>query len=82
LIEGEEADVNQLYQNIGNDTRHKRVVTLKQGKRPDRYFANWSMGFKSINNNELVEVEAYRNLQSSTKLNDSAFFNLMKLIAA
>lgn len=82
LIEGEEADVKLLYQDICNDTRHKRVVTLKQGERPERYFADWSMGFKSINNSELDTVEAYRNLQTPTKLNDSAFFNLLKLIAA
>src|SRR6187402_2910440 len=56
LIEGEEADVKQLYQNISKDTRHKRVVPLKQGERPERYFVDWSMGFKSINNSDLVEV--------------------------
>ncbi len=82
LIEGEEAGVKLLYHDICNDTRHKRVVTLKQGERTERYFEDWSMGFKSINNNELIKVEAYRNLQTPTKLNDSAFFNLLKLIAA
>lgn len=82
LIEGAEVDVKLLYQDICNDTRHKRVITLKQGERHERYFEDWSMGFKSINNNELDTVEAYRNLQTPTKLNDSAFFNLLKLIAA
>jgi hypothetical protein len=82
LIEGEEVYVKLLYQDICNDTRHKRVVTLKQGVRPERYFEDWSMGFKSINKDELDTIEAYRNLQAPTKLNDSAFFNLLKLIAA
>lgn len=82
LIEGKEADVKLLYKDICNDTRHKRVITLKQGARSERYFQDWSMGFKSIDNNQLNVIEAYRNLQTSTKLNDSAFFNLMKLITA
>ncbi|WCT10156.1 BLUF domain-containing protein [Mucilaginibacter jinjuensis] len=82
LIEGGEDEVKLLYQDICNDTRHKRVITLKQGERSERYFTDWSMGFKSINNNELDTVEAYRNLQAPTKLSDSAFFNLLKLIAA
>src|SRR6187402_1384571 len=61
LIEGDKNAVKLLYQDICNDTRHKNVVTLKQGEIANRYYADWSMGFKSINNNELDMIEAYRN---------------------
>ena len=82
LIEGDEEAVKLVYKDICKDTRHRNVVTLKQGELADRYYTNWSMGFKSIDNNELDMIEAYRNLQAPTKLNDSAFFNLLKLISA
>lgn len=45
LIEGPEKDIDQLYQNIQNDTRHYNVTRLKEGHIQKRFFPDWTMGF-------------------------------------
>lgn len=46
LIEGEEAEIKQLYKNLLIDPRHYRVQTLKEGEINKRFFPDWSMGFE------------------------------------
>ncbi len=49
LIEGEEALVKQLYNNILQDPRHHQITTLSSEVHPSRIFNQWSMVFDDLN---------------------------------
>jgi len=44
-LEGEEKEVNELYQRIAGDERHRDVTTLIQESLSARSFKNWSMKY-------------------------------------
>lgn len=44
-LEGEENAVNELYDRISRDDRHRNVTTLIQESLPARTFTNWSMKY-------------------------------------
>ncbi|MBC6700153.1 BLUF domain-containing protein [Hymenobacter puniceus] len=48
VLEGTEADVQNLYARIRRDPRHEQVVTVSAGPAPRRHFADWSMGFGHV----------------------------------
>lgn len=55
-LEGEEADVNAIYDKICQDKRHRNIITVYKNPIVARSFDNWSMGFnhiRDINPNEL-----------------------------
>lgn len=81
LIEGEEEAVKTLAREIANDTRHKFFVILKEGPIQDRFYADWSMGFRSINPAEFTDVANFKELNGSTGLNTSVFLRLFNILA-
>lgn len=44
VLEGEQADVEHVYEHVCRDPRHEGVVILKRGPIEKRGFAEWSMG--------------------------------------
>ncbi|UOQ68734.1 BLUF domain-containing protein [Hymenobacter volaticus] len=48
LLEGTEADVQELFAAIKQDRRHKQVQLLHQGVAQKRCFPEWSMGFGQV----------------------------------
>lgn len=81
LIEGEEQAVKNLYRSICNDKRHKNVVTLKEQTIKDRFFTDWSMGFKSVSQGELAEIKDYKCLSASNGLNKTSALKLFKILS-
>ena len=59
VIEGNEEDLENLYNKIERDPRHKNLIKLTDGALGKRNFADWSMGFKSVNAEELKMLEGY-----------------------
>ncbi|CAG8999016.1 MAG: hypothetical protein CENE_00980 [Candidatus Celerinatantimonas neptuna] len=55
LIEGPEADVDQLFSNISKDHRHHDVRMISQGYRDTRLFPDWQMGYLRIDSKEISE---------------------------
>lgn len=55
-IEGEEAHVGQLYQNICKDDINHRVSKILDEEIEERAFPNWAMGFIDL---EKTEVAGY-----------------------
>ncbi len=72
VIEGEEAVVRGLYSKLQSDPRHFGFLTLLEEKITQRQFADWSMGFKNLNDPAVLEVEGYRNYQD-TSFTDQSF---------
>jgi len=48
VLEGDEANVEALFQRIGKDPRHGRVLILLRRSIQARQFQDWSMGFVDI----------------------------------
>ena len=54
ILEGEEADVRQLYyQHILSDPRHHQCQVLEEGSCAERSFADWNMGFRVAQTQDL-----------------------------
>lgn len=60
LLEGQEADVTQLYSRIRADTRHRNVVTMVSREAPERWCQDWAMAFYHCRNRG--EIDACINL--------------------
>jgi len=54
ILEGEEAVVQQLFAAISRDPRHHDVCELRWETSRERRFPNWSMGFKNLDNNNVI----------------------------
>ena len=63
LLEGRERDVRKIYDRILQDERHHHVMLLTDGYEQKRSFADWSMGFKAIDENAASEVSGYFQLK-------------------
>jgi hypothetical protein len=58
-LEGEEEAVNELYDRIARDDRHRKVTTLVQESLPARTFTNWSMKYVPLSS----DVKAFLDKQ-------------------
>jgi hypothetical protein len=61
VLEGEETDVDFIYQRIAADPRHDHVVLVEKNRITERAFPDWSMGFNDLSHNvgehaDLVKV--------------------------
>lgn len=54
LIEGNEADIDQLYSNIFKDNRHHHVNMMISGYHEKRFFPDWQMGYLSIDHRDAL----------------------------
>lgn len=57
VIEGEEHVIQELFDSIEHDNRHKNVTKIVEEPIPSRSFANWTMGFTNPTREELSTVE-------------------------
>lgn len=60
VLEGEQKAVEELYDRIKKDNRHKKIQILLEGHLPSRLFGNWSMGFKSLGLPEFEQLSGYQ----------------------
>lgn len=59
LIEGPENDLENTYNAILNDSRHRNIIKLVEENIEKRSFPGWTMGFRSINAYELESLSSY-----------------------
>ena len=64
LLEGDEAKVKELYNSIRGDSRHKNVITLKEGSAEKRLFPDWSMSFRAVSKEEFANEPAYKSVST------------------
>lgn len=69
ILEGEDADVRQLYyEHILSDPRHHECLVLGEGNCAERSFADWSMGFRVAQADDLHALLQSGALNSPTLL--------------
>ena len=61
VLEGEQKDITDTYHIIEKDPRHKNHIVLADGELTKRNFPDWSIGYLSINSEDLKELEGYIN---------------------
>ena len=85
LLEGSQSEVDALYATIARDPRHREVSTVLVEDRPDRRFAEWTMGFADVDG-ELGDVAGFNDVLSSAKgpngEESEQFLALMELFAS
>lgn len=53
LLEGDESAVRRVFASIQKDRRHHDVTVLVEQSVTERLFANWSMGFRDVNDADI-----------------------------
>lgn len=61
-LEGEEEDVDYIYQRILKDDRHKSILLVAKENVETRAFGVWSMGFKNLQTSDLSSYKQYTTL--------------------
>ena len=54
VLEGPEPVVRQLFATIQQDSRHRAITLLLEGAIPQRDFADWSMGFRELQDSDFL----------------------------
>lgn len=58
-LEGEDTDVDVIFEAIETDSRHKNVIKLIDKPLDARNFPDWSMGFATINQLQVQEISGF-----------------------
>lgn len=56
VLEGNQEEVEALYEKIGLDERHERITRLFAGHSETRLFSEWSMAYKRLSLNTIKEI--------------------------
>jgi Sensors of blue-light using FAD len=60
VLEGEYEAVNEVYKEIQEDPRHRKVTTVLEGNTEHRIFKDWSMGFKKLDDHQFEQLSGYK----------------------
>lgn len=64
VLEGNNAAIQYRYDKICLDERNKSVLMLSRGSCTERFFADWSMGFFSVNTEQHDSLAGFFNLHN------------------
>ena len=59
VIEGEESKINETYERICEDTRHRNIILVNQETISEREFESWPMGFRRLSLRDAEENPTY-----------------------
>lgn len=59
IIEGDKAALDDLYARLLTDERHVGLVKLADKEVAERSFADWSMAFRPLSDDEFLRLEGY-----------------------
>lgn len=77
VLEGKEEIVNQLFQTIQKDPRHRDVAVLERTPIKKRQFADWSMGFEELSDQQLqtLNIPGLNHFFDAPQEGDQSAFN-------
>lgn len=67
-LEGEDATIDELYEKIRIDPRHRSVIEISSDILEDRQFSNWSMAYRKVDADKAEEILGYRDLNKKDLL--------------
>jgi hypothetical protein len=62
VLEGDEEAVQRTYDRISKDSRHHNIIEVIREPIQEREFADWSMGFSRLQEEDLQAFPAYATL--------------------
>ena len=71
VIEGEEDNIEELYETIQMDARHSEVTILNYEAVDDRIFTNWAMAFAGIEDELKFDLEGIKDDPSELQLKEA-----------
>lgn len=63
VLEGNESTIERTYARIAKDRRHEGLILLRKGKTENRNFPGWSMGFRSVNAEDLKNIPGFQSIK-------------------
>ena len=81
LLEGEEAELNKLFDLISLDPRHNEVAKIIDGCIEKPRFPDWSMGYKFLSRKQLTSLEKHEDPDVYTFIRKTQPFKLLKLMS-
>jgi hypothetical protein len=78
VLEGEPDSVDQIFESITNDKRHKNIIKLVDGSLDKKYFPDWNMGFAAIDKDRAREITGF--LNSTGEILDDESGNMLASI--
>lgn len=69
ILEGEFNEVNELYNKIRKDARHRNVITLHMKEIANRAYSDWTMAFKSLEAADMQHIESALGIREFKDLN-------------
>lgn len=67
VLEGEEAAVRELYEQIKRDARHHHVIAYADQPVAERAFAEWAMAFQATTPQQFDELSGYLGAPADVK---------------
>lgn len=61
-IEGQSSEIDKVYKKIKKDTRHNELVLLDSGDIDKRQFKDWSMAYKKVRDDEIMDILGHTKL--------------------
>lgn len=56
VLEGDEREVDDLYERINRDSRHQHLLCLERTAIASRGFPDWNMGFRKLSGEECEDL--------------------------
>lgn len=76
VLEGEDDAVQEIYDLIESDERHRGVTLLSTTSIEEREFPNWQMGFRHLGDEDLRDLDGF-----SSFMDDDVVRQLRSLVA-
>ncbi len=73
ILEGNKADISEVYDSIEDDPRHHRVKVLFEKEVKQREFGEWAMGFYQPHVDEFEFMPNYSDFMQSGLINRALF---------
>lgn len=56
VLEGDEDDVERVFERVAADNRHHKITTIVRETAPRRSFGDWTMGYVGLGRDELSQA--------------------------
>lgn len=72
ILEGDKADVEELFLNIEKDERHTNVTLLLENEKQERTFKNWSLAYHELKKSEIQSLSNQHFIESFLTISELA----------
>ncbi|RED43955.1 FAD-dependent sensor of blue light [Winogradskyella eximia] len=79
IIEGEQDVIEDLFQRLNNDTRHKNIKMILDRSVESRLFSNWAMGCADFDEPELSMLPGIRTDLSNPEVIEDLIIHLPEI---